>query len=83
MRKVFKLPDQPAEVQVPEGIRVFLEHHGEELGEMEADGLSVKYHIELTGQLPIVGKPLYAPVAGQRAFALPYGKVTRLEIPKD
>lgn len=82
MRQLFKLPPNPQPVDIPEGMRVFLEHHGPSADEMEASQKSVKNHVAVTGQLPVVGKPLYAPIDASKKLALPYGKVVRIEVPE-
>ena len=73
----FKLPEK---VEMPpiEPCRVFIERHG--LGEAEVLPEAILEHVQLTGKLPAVGHPLFtSPVKGNKLFALPYGKVVRIE----
>jgi hypothetical protein len=81
MLKVFKLPQVPPTIKIPKGLRVYLKHHGPDATEKQASELAVQSHVRLTGQLPIVGKPLFtAPTGiGNVAAAIPYGEVTRVE----
>jgi hypothetical protein len=77
-QKVFGLSRDATPVNIPQGLRVFLEYSGEGATEKEASRLSVEAHVKATGRLPMVGKPLFAsPIPG---MAVPYGKVVRVEI---
>lgn len=81
-KKLFNLPDKPAPVSIDKikNIKVFLKS---ELPadvtldkELEADKRAIQQHVEMTGQLPKVGKPMYAKCDG---MPVPYGEVVRIE----
>jgi hypothetical protein len=80
MRKVFGVPKKPAQVDIPKTLKVYLEHHGPDNKEKEASKRSVEQHVQITGALPVVGKPLFAMPAGAShpELAIPYGKVVRI-----
>lgn len=80
--RVFKVPARPKEVTLPDGYRVFLKYMGDDAEEIEASPGSVAAHVHLTGSLPVVGKPLYASVAGSDKLTIPYGEVIRIETKK-
>lgn len=79
-KKLGNRKDVP-KVEVPEGYRVFMQHHGPGADEKEISLVDIKKHVELCGELPKVGKPLLAPSQGLLGsfFAVPYGEVTRIE----
>lgn len=78
--KVFGLRKTQKKVDVPEGLKVFLKHHGEGPDEMEAAEHSVKTHIEITGELPKVGGQMFTkPTGAHPMMAVPYGEVVRVE----
>ena len=78
--KFFNLKNNPVKIDVPEGLKVFLKHHGEGPDEMEAAQHSVNTHVEITGELPKVGKPMFAkPQGAHPMMAIPFGEVVRIE----
>lgn len=81
MRRVFKIPENPKSCEVPQGFRVYMEHFGPDAEEKEVDRRSVVEHANITGSLPVVGKPLFVrpPGATHPGLAVPFGKVTRIE----
>ena len=81
MRNVFKLPEKPKACEVPQGFRVFMEHFGPDADEKEVDAAAVKLHASITGQLPVVGKPMFTrpKEATHPGLAVPFGMVTRVE----
>ncbi len=58
--------------------RIFLEHH---LGEAEVSRESLREHLRVKDRLPRVGEPLWYLPHGvtDTRFAIPYGKVIRVE----
>jgi len=81
MRDVFKIPENPQACDVPAGFKVFMEHFGQDAKEKEVAREAVELHASITGQLPIVGKPMFTRPQGAThpGLAVPYGKVTRVE----
>ena len=79
-KHVFKIPDNPKAVDIPVDYKVFLKCSFPEdvstATEMEVNPESVRSHVRATGQLPTVGKPLFASVEG---LPVPYGEVSRIE----
>ena len=78
-KHVFKLPDKPALIPIP-NIKVFLKSDVPTDvttdTESELDSRAVKQHVEITGRLPVVGKPMYA---NRHGLSIPYGEVVRIE----
>jgi hypothetical protein len=93
MRMLFKVPERRTVIdKVPEGLRVFLEYYGDVPEgmpkEKEASIKSILEHAQVTGHWPEAGKPLFASPGAVRkiaginpaeSFAIPYGKVIRVE----
>jgi hypothetical protein len=81
MRKVFNIPETPKHCEVPEGFKAYMEHFGPDADEKEVSEMNLKEHVSITGELPVVGKPLFVrpPDATHPGLAIPYGKVTRVE----
>jgi hypothetical protein len=80
---LFKLPENPAPLELPSNIKVYLKHHGPSASEMEVSEESLRRHVKLTGKLPVVGKPMFTAPPGFDIpmCAIPYGEVTRIEMP--
>jgi hypothetical protein len=81
MRNVFKIPENPKACDVPESFKVFMEHFGPEADEKEVARAAVEMHATITGQLPVVGKPMFHRPQGAThpGLAVPFGMVTRVE----
>ena len=78
-KQVFKIDTSPSTVETPNW-RVFIKRHGIEVEEAEVSSDAIREHIDITGCLPVVGKPLFtSPLRGNKLFAIPYGKVVRIE----
>jgi len=65
----------------PTKVLVFIEHH---LGEAEVSVESLRIHLRITGKIPAPGENLMAlpPGSAHKAFAIPIGKVIRIESKK-
>jgi len=74
----FKIPDHPKAIDIPADFKVFLKCDLPEAiaAEMEVNPESVRSHVRVTGQLPTVGKPLFAYVEG---LPVPFGEVARIQ----
>jgi len=70
---VFNITDTPSTRQVPDNLRVYIEH--QEGGESEVPHEVIKRHVTATGSLPCVGKTMFGLVNG---VPVPYGKVVRV-----
>jgi len=80
--RIFGVPEDPKTIDVPEDLKVYIEYSTDESMAKEAlvDSRTVKSHIEVTGQIPKVGKPLMHKVPGApKQVAIPFGKVVRVE----
>ena len=83
MRKFFHIPVRPEPCEIPAGFRVFIEHKGEgtDSPEEELAARFVEEHVQVTGRLPSVGKPVFIrpPGVDYREMALPMHKVVRID----
>jgi hypothetical protein len=76
--RIFGVPQEPAAIEVPKNLKVYLKHNGDSADEMEAHPNAVEAHISVTGELPKVGNPMFAKGA-HPMVAIPYGEVVRVE----
>ncbi len=78
-KHVFGLPDKPAPIEIP-NIKVYIKSavppDVSSDTELEVDSRAVHQHVAVTGQLPKVGKPMYADRDG---MPIPYGEVVRVQ----
>lgn len=79
----FRVKPNPEAIKlIPKKYNVYLKYGGPDATEMQVDRMTIEAHVQLTNELPLVGKPLFAMGfmgPDGLCFTIPYGEVTRIE----
>ena len=81
-RKYRVNPNNNVTVTIPDNYRVYMKYDAPEVHEKLVDLRDVMTHVQLTNELPVVGRAMFAkgPVGPDGlCFAIPFGIVVRIE----